>query len=202
MKIYIDMDGTLLDIFERYSGVFNLYINTFGHHITKEKYRNLRQSGVSEAWILEKKWGLSGDTEKYRAFRKHYLESREWLEKDTVIGQPEEIRQYPYDFALITQRYNRKEAIRQISRLQLDTIFDEIIVLEPQKGRNSKEEYLRGKVTEEDCIIGDSPVELECSRRLGMQGYFVKTGLFGSQIVQGEYTGNDYLECVEKIASC
>lgn len=199
MWIYIDLDGTILDIFERYSGIFNLYAKQYGKHLEREEYKKLRQAGVSDLEIFKQKWNLEIDREAYKSLKHQYLESPEWLKKDTVIGNPEILKKYDCKFAILTQRNRETETLQQIKSLELDKVFDAIIVLKPCKGKNVKLEYLRNRVEKADWIIGDSTVELECARELGMQGCFVCTGLFGTEIVKKERIESSYLDCVRYI---
>lgn len=201
MKVYLDLDGTLLNVFERYAGIFNQYGKRFGVKVSVEEYKKLRQRGYSDNEILERKFGIYNQSQALTKWKYSQLEQKEWLKKDTFIGQTEKLMEYDCTLAIITQRRNKENALWQIGMLNLDRIFDEIIVLDPLEGKNSKYIYLKEKADKEDSIIGDSPLELECARLLGIQGYFVKTGLFGEQIVQGEKIKETYLECMEEIFS-
>lgn len=199
MNVYIDLDGTLIDVFERYGGIFNLYIQRYGYQIPINEYKKMRQSGFSDTMILRQKFQIDISDTDFPKFKRCLLEDRKWLEKDTVIGNPNILKEYKCNFILITQRYNKSEAFHQIERLGLCKLFNKIVVLKPIYNGNSKYEYLRGKVEKTDCIIGDSLVELECARCLGMNGYFVKTGLFGEKIVDNEKIFLDYSECIQWI---
>ena len=199
MKIYLDLDGTLIDVFERYVGIFNQHGEKFGVRVSVEEYKKLRQGGYSDNEILEKKFGIFHQEKAMAEWKHSQLEQKGWLKKDTLIEKPEELIKYGYSLAIITQRRQKENALWQIERLGLDKLFEEIIVLEPLAGGNSKYQYLKGKVGKEDCIIGDSPLEQECARRLGIRGYFVKTGLFGEQAAMGERIKENYLDCIEEI---
>lgn len=199
MWVYIDLDGTIIDVFDRYCGILNSYMREIDGEVSTQEYKELRHQGASEYDIIKEKYKICVGKEEYRKYKRLHLESREWLKKDKLIGNPERIKDFPNQYALITQRNNKAEAVYQIKQLGLDRLFDEIIILKPCINGNSKLEYLRGRAGYMDCIIGDSPVEMECARRLHMQGYYVKTGLFGEQIAENETIGKDYLACIQMI---
>lgn len=199
MTVYMDLDGTITDVFKRYCGIFNLYIQKYGFQITLNQYKELRQLGFSDGMILQQKLKINTSYDKFKNFKSKYLEKRNWLEKDTIIGDPRILKKCDNKFVLITQRNNRKEALHQIQRLELDKIFDEIVILKPVYGENCKYNYLKKRFEEGDYIIGDSIVELECARRLGLNGCFVKTGLFGESIVNKERVFENYMECIQSI---
>lgn len=201
MKVYLDLDGTLINVFERYAGIFNQYGKRFGVKVSVEEYKELRQGGYSDNEILERKFGIFNQKQDLVKWKHSQLEQKEWLKKDTFIGQPEKLMEYDCALAIITQRRNKENALWQIGMLSLNRIFEEIIVLDPLKDKNSKYMYLKEKVNKQDSIIGDSPLELECARLLGIRGYFVKTGLFGEQIVHDGTIKDTYLECMEEILS-
>lgn len=197
--IYIDLDGTIIDVFERYCGILNSYMQGTDKKVSLQEYREFRHRGAADYDIIKEKYKVCVEKEEYRKYKRLHLESREWLKKDKLIGNPERIKDFPYQYALITQRNDKAEAVYQIKQLGLEQLFDEIIILKPSMNGNSKLEYLRGRAGYMDCIIGDSPVEMECARCLHMQGYYVKTGLFGEQIAENEMIGNNYLDCIQMI---
>lgn len=199
MKIYFDLDGTLLDVYERYWGIFNLYLKRKNLEISLKDYKRLRQSGYSDIRIMKEKLELQVSDGEFKTFKSERLECREWLMKDSLIGDLKAIKECNCYKAIITQRRNKEEAYSQIEKLGLVKIFNDIIILSPISGRNSKYEYLKDKVSCEDYIIGDSIIELDCARRLGMKGYFVKTGLFGEQIAEPDEIRENYLECLDEI---
>ena len=199
ITIYMDLDGTLTDVSERYYGIFSHYIQNYGFHIMSDAYMDLRRSGFSDSMIKKKKYKINTPGDEFIGFKKNLLESREWLEKDSVIGEPRILKRYDAKFVLITQRNNKEEALYQIRKLKLDKLFEEVVILKPVINRNCKYDYLKERACRQDYIIGDSPVELECARCLGINGCFVKTGLYGENIVKKEKIFKDYIECVQLI---
>lgn len=199
VTVYMDLDGTVTDVFERYCGIFNLYIQRYGFQIRSDEYKKLRHLGFSDSMILQSKFKIISVTDEFRAFKQKRLENRDWLSRDRIIGNIDVLKKYNSRFVLITQRNDREEALHQIQELGLDKVFHEVVVLKPLFNGNCKYEYLKGKAEKRDYIIGDSLVELECARHLGMNGCFVKTGLFGANVVKGEKIFENYQECIRVI---
>lgn len=186
---YIDFDGTIVDVFQRYYGILNefLEINS-GVKLDFIKYKRLKRLGIKDHIIVEKLTnGLKIDIDKYMVFKREKLESFQWLIKDNLIGKTKDInntlKDMGYKVVLITQRNNKDNLLKQLYHLNLKEEFDEIVVLKPVKGKNVKLDYIANKYTSDDIIVGDSAVEMEVSEILNIKGYFVETGLFSSETV-------------------
>ena len=179
---YIDFDGTIVDVMPRYHGILTSYLKGT-LKICLESFCNLKRQGLKEHQIVE----IYDPTypfyiPDYVEFKRERLESMEWLALDRVIGDPilahEQLNLAGFNVHLLTQRRNEKNVYAQLKQLGLWGAFDEVSVVAPMINGNAKASFLKGKVTPEDIVVGDSPVDMECARLLGITGFFVETGLW------------------------
>ena len=105
MNIYIDLDGTLIDVYERYCGILNLYLKNIDSEIffSTEDYKYYRQSGYSDLKMAMEKGLPSVNENDYRKFKHRFLENLEWLKKDKIIENPKEIKKYAYKEKDVTE---------------------------------------------------------------------------------------------------
>lgn len=203
--VYVDFDGTVVDVWERYYGITQDYVSSLGSDvlIDFEKYKKLKRNRLKDHEIIKCLAEVDIDINSYMSFKLEELEKRYRLKADIVIGNPlhayQTLRTAGYEVKLLTQRYNKENLIWEINYLRLQNAFDELIVVKPRKHENVKLKYLKERVGKHDVIIGDSPAEMECGRILGITGIFVKSGLFSRDIVKQEQISETYIEWVEKL---
>lgn len=204
--IYIDFDGTLVDVNYRYFSIFNEYINNkYSLKIDFKNYINLKRTGLKDHKILEIFFGeLNFDIEEYLIFKRLKLEDVEYLNTDKLIGNPSEFAKLcnnlNFKIILLTQRNNLNNLKLQLSNLKIQHLFKKIVVVPPKEGVNVKYEYLKHYVDISDIIIGDSTSELDAGNILGLSTFFVDTGLNDSSIVdRGTIFLNDYSEVLRYI---
>ena len=155
-NVFVDFDGTIADVFPRFYGILSNYIEQyFDEELDYSMYRELKRLGKKDHVIVKELiYGLEINIENYMNYKRERLESFQWLQKDNIIGDPkdayEKFKIIGYDVVLLTQRNNKNNLLKQIDTLKID-----------------------------DCF-GDSKVEIEVSRVLNIQGYFVNTGLISA----------------------
>lgn len=185
-NVFVDFDGTIADVFPRFYGILSNYIEQyFDEELDYSMYRELKRLGKKDHVIVKELiYGLEINIENYMNYKRERLESFQWLQKDNIIGDPkdayEKFKIIGYDVVLLTQRNNKNNLLKQIDTLKIDDCFDDIVVVKPEEGKNVKAQYIEKCYCNKDIIIGDSKVEIEVSRVLNIQGYFVNTGLISA----------------------
>jgi phosphoglycolate phosphatase-like HAD superfamily hydrolase len=202
--IYIDFDGTLVDVNYRYYIIFNEFINYhFSLNTDFTSYIKFKRSGFKDHHIIEKLFGkIDFNIENYLKFKRLRLEDLAWLKTDKLIGNPtnfvKNCNDYNLNVILLTQRNNFENLKHQLSLLKIRHIFKEIYVVPPKAGINVKFEFLKEYADTFDIIIGDSKAELEAGNRLKIPSFFVNTGLNNSTIISEDTIFlNDYSEVLK-----
>lgn len=182
---YFDLDGTLIDVWNRYYTVLKKYTALNHSNIDFLKlpikyFKEQKRTGRKESDIIQEIFTIKIDVDSFVQYKRFMLETLELLALDTVIDIPREqfniLRKLGYSIKIISQRRNKKNTLIQLENLNLKNIVDDIIIVYPKK-ENAKLKSLENIATERDIIIGDSSLDMECAKQLGMKGYFVDTGL-------------------------
>lgn len=199
--IYIDFDGTIVDVYERYFGVLQSFINkTSPGQMHFNSFIKLKKSGLKDHEVANKLTGINDfNIEKYVKYKTSHIESLNWLSKDKLIGNFEQFvskcHDMDYNISLLTQRRNPTNLQIQLEKFNIHNLFKDIIVVTPKDGQNVKYEYLREIVHSKSgaIIIGDSNEEINAGNILGLRTFHVQTGLYDSSgISENTYFLNRY----------
>lgn len=176
--IYVDFDGTIVDVFNRYRKIIENYIyKTFDD---KDEYSSLKRKGQKDHQIIKSVFNIDVDINDYSIYKTKHLEDKELLKLDNILGNPheayEKLKLLNYNVVLLSQRRNKVNFLYEISYLGLENCFDKVVCVHPSPA-NAKLNYLKNVFTEKDVIVGDGRLELESAIQLNLKGYFVSTGL-------------------------
>lgn len=181
--VIFDLDGTILNVYDRYYQVLLSYLKYKSFQVKMfdfEEYIKLKKKGVKDHLIVEILSGQRIDIQDYVVYKKENLEAIEFLRKDKVIGNPyaimQQLKEAGIKTILLTQRRNTENTLLQLEKLKLINIFDHISIVKPSS-KNAKMEWIEAQQLQEVYIIGDGPLELECVQKVGCEAYFVNTGL-------------------------
>lgn len=180
--IYIDFDGTLVDLWPRFYSVF-CDINE-KYDISFEEYKKIKlQYGKDE--IVAEKFGFTLHSG-YFDEKKVRIESKKYLLKDMPFVSAEYLNSTLSKKAMIlTKRRNLENFAEQIDEMGIKLPY---IVLNENI---SKVEWIKkyGESTT-GIIVGDSIVDLEVGKLDHIVPYMVKTGLGTER--QFKQTGIEY----------
>lgn len=182
-RVYLDLDGTVINIFFRYCGVLNEYLSRYSKKsVGLDIYKIAKRAGMSESEIAFKYANTIIDVEHFKAYRRKRLEDLDWLNTDILILNVElakqMIREFDLRMELLTLRRNKENCIVQLKWLNIFDIFSEIHILSPNESENPKFDYIKAINSKGNFIIGDSPLDMACSKQNGCTGLFVDSGLF------------------------
>lgn len=183
MTCLIDLDGTILNFWERYYSIFNeSFINGLlrtNKLPDKYEYILMRREGMSEKMILN----LIGitNTEKYLNYRMEKLiESNHYLSFDKLFDI-KRLEKFDHRI-LITYRKNHKNLINQLKKLGIHDFFDKIItpenIFHSAIPVNIFKLEMMGKYKEENCIvIGDTKIDILSAKANGIYSIGVLSGM-------------------------
>lgn len=176
MKIFFDLDGTLIDSRKRMYNLFQHLVSE--SKLTYEDYWELKRNKIDHQEILLTKF-LYSEVE-YENFVKNWMdkiELPEWL----ALDQP-----FPgvtkYLFALsqrhslyiITARQSTDRALKQVENYGWTGFFENVFVTNLQK---EKFEVLKNVIIEQtDWLIGDTGNDIMTGKKLGMKTAAVLSG--------------------------
>ncbi|RRJ64260.1 HAD family hydrolase [Paenibacillus oralis] len=184
--IYIDLDGTLLDVWLRYYTVMDSFFERQSlpfpsfQKYKKQKRELVRDDAIIRHAVRDNPAAAEELISNYMLWKKDKLESESLLKLDQPIGR---IRVFAaqlkpnYRLHLISVRRNHEHAVRQLQRLNMVAPFERIDLVPPSLSINPKWDSLRRLATPADLLIGDSEIDLQCGFMLGLRTFHVDTGL-------------------------
>ena len=164
---YIDLDGTLLDLWPRYYKVFCTLLHV--EDIKFEEYRK-RKRQYGKDGMVARFFGYELP-KGYFSKKKELLEEREYLALDCLLLTVEEIKKIFRDdkTMLLTKRRFPKQLEWQLDQLGLD--------IPMVTANNTKLQWLRENCFEESIIVGDSLIDLDAGKLDNISPIMVGYGL-------------------------
>lgn len=191
VNIYIDLDGTILDISERYYKIYyDIVVSFSGKPLSKERYWELKRKKVSEEEILK----LSDISDIYTCIKKRLerIESVEYLKHDTLLPGSLDtlitLKNKSNRLILVTLRKSMENLYKQLTCLGILHLFDKILVTNTNKDQWLIKSKLIVKGDEHfdktnSVIVGDTEVDILAGKVLGIKTVSVLTGIRSRDIL-------------------
>ena len=126
--LFIDLDGTLLDVSERYYRIYLQGISENKEPLSKSRFWELKRSGWKDEEIY--KQGGHEYEESIASLKSSLIEHKDYLALDRLHNGDAEFlirAKQEHQLILITIRKNRKELDEQLSRLGIAGAFEKIL---------------------------------------------------------------------------
>jgi len=178
--IFLDLDGTLIDVIERYWRIHCLLCCRAGTQpFDRDRYWELKRQYRRESAIFAMV-GVAGEVEQgLEEERIALLEHPDYLFFDTLIPSAlQALRDLAQvaDLVLVSMRHDRDRFLAQILGLGISSFFAALIARGTD--RVAKIDLVRRfSVTGPVAIIGDTEEDLETGRTLGIVSIGVSSGL-------------------------
>lgn len=191
--IFLDLDGPLLDGTQRHYSCYRSIMEDAGFEpIDIERYWQLKRDMINRRELL----ALSAADSLYDEFLRSWLsviESPESLELDIV--QPGALdcllawKERGKKLVLVTLRKDAAALQIQLQNKGLSTYLDEVLVCAHESGGAGKAQAVLDFLGERpDTLrsvwVGDTEVDAQAARSLGLDVYLVKNGLRSSAILE------------------
>ena len=187
MKIFLDFDGTILDVKNKN---YRAYINTLSHGgfstVSETAYWSMKRHRVTEEEIALKT--TTPIFAKYYADkRKSLLEKMEYLALDRVFDKISIVLSSlstNHDLYLVTLRQNGMNLDYQLLFFDLRKYFKYVYSCSVSKVK--KEHIIKHEIC--DCstcvIIGDTGTDIEAGKVLGIKTVAVTSGVRGKHLLE------------------
>ena len=186
MKLFFDLDGTLLNISERYYRVYNDILTEAGFStIGKEEYWDAKRHKVPEDQIL----AMTNANEFYREYaqkRLSLIENDYYLYNDSLHEDVIEILEKlfkKYQLILVTLRKSNPQLEKQLIYLKLIDYFTDVLRsednLEPRWmiKYNLIKEYMGNEHDSSHILISDTENDIKAGNELGFKTIAVLNGI-------------------------
>jgi len=177
MRIFFDLDGTLVDASDRLFRLFQFLAPV--SNLNKEHYWKMKRNKFSHRQILKELFQFTD--QQIDSFENTWLsmiELPEWIAFDKPF---ERITPYlinlkkNHSLYIVTARQLEHTAIEQVHRYEWSDIFSDILVT---GHRCKKAELINKRVvtSREDWLVGDTGKDIEAGKQLGLRTAAVTSG--------------------------
>lgn len=189
MKIFCDLDGTLIDVSNRHYLVYSEMIHEFGGSpLSKDEYWQLKRQKIKWNKLLPMS-GLKDGVEP--AFLEGFIkkiEDPKYLELDTLF--PESLNALNTFLRigqcyLVSLRRNRVNLLQEIERLDLSGHFTDVLTGHSENdGYDVKIALIKDRVqNDEALIVGDTEADIITGKELGFKTFAVTSGIRDKQFL-------------------
>ena len=202
VNVFFDFDGTLINSQHR---LYDLFCELCPEcRLTYDEYWNIKRKRITQKEFLKKYFNYSD--EKCRLFHRKWLkevEEEKRLDTDFlvegILPELRKIKKYN-KLILVTNRQSMQLTIKEVVRLRLNTLFDEILVTE-QKSSSSKSDLIsKFGYCHNDFLVGDTGEDILEAKKINIKNIAVSWGILDSDILK-EYSPDVLVERVSDLAS-
>jgi phosphoglycolate phosphatase len=175
--IIFDLDGTLLDVWERYFFVFNSWWKI--ENLDLETFKTLKRRFEQDSMIVNLFRNVSEqEYESYREYKREKLEDPSVLELDRDIVDWSLLDRLKEKYIILTLRRNHKALLEDLKKRN-ESIVDNVVALKPNGDLLIKYNWVKNNVPsdEEITVVGDSETDLLIGKQKQVHVFLVKTGL-------------------------
>ena len=191
-RIFFDLDGTLIDVSEKYYRVYMDFMKQEGLKplLPKEKFLRLKRKGTSNSSIVKDKKMLA----RYETFFLENIERERYLKYDKIFGFSlrvlEKLRKFRFRIFVVTLRRDRKNLFKEAERFGFPAAVS-IVQGRPRafnrrSDYETKEKLVKRFARAGDIMVGDTEADIMCGKGLGM-------------ITVGVLSGMRQLSCLKKL---
>lgn len=181
--LYLDLDGTILNIEPRLYSIYADVVKSLGGEaFSKEVYWTAKRDQLPEELIAKR--GNVQNLSQYAKLRGEKLELPEYLDYDKLTPQAiESLLELKENsrIVLVTLRKSKENLYRQLQRLKIRALFDEILVGNAgEEGWRCKAKTISSNshfVSQDSIIIGDSEADILAGKNLNMITVAVLSGI-------------------------
>lgn len=188
-SIFFDLDGTLIDISEKYYRVYaDFIISNQLRPINKKHFWRLKRSKTS----LEEILGDSAILEAYKDFFINHIESPKYLKFDCLyafsINVVSELSTKGLKLYGVSLRQDPGGLMRQIKNFKLDQ-FAKVLTATPPPFQSNENYRLKVKLIKPiahpgDIIVGDSRADILAGKALNLKTVAVLSGISNYRVLK------------------
>lgn len=176
--IIFDLDGTLLDVWERYYLVFNKWWKF--NNLEIKTFIKLKRELEGDYDIVRYLNGYvsSDEYRKYVEFKRNNIENPSFLTFDKELMNLNKLKNLPDRYFILTIRYNKEILHEEFKRRHLDGILSNLVILNPSD-KLAKYRWVSENVGNEQeiIVVGDSETDLLIGMLDNVKVNLVRTGL-------------------------
>ena len=185
MKIFFDLDGTLINSKMRLYSLFQELVSA--SNLSFDEYWNLKKKKINHATILREKFYFNDNSiYNFDNYWLQLIETDRFLKLDTPINGTGEflltLKEKGFELFVVTARQDKVKAIKQIEDFGWLGIFNEILVTEHKKSKlELMHKVLKG--SKKGWMIGDTGKDIQAGKKLFLKTAAVLTGFLNKKVL-------------------
>lgn len=186
MNIYFDLDGTLIDVSERFYRIYCDLLDTFNctKKLNKEQYWQMKREYLSEDEIVRRTCN-DIDIKEYDKIRRTVIESPKYLNYDIPFSYTIDVLKKLKDnnrLVIVSLRESLIKTETEMDKFRLKNFFDKILVhnIDMDHKWKIKVELIKSDYKfkkENSIIIGDTEAEFFAAKELDIPCFLVSSGI-------------------------
>lgn len=191
--LFLDLDGPILDNRPKYIALHRqLLHDSVGVALAEEEYWELKRTRVPEIEILNRCGVPASQWDAHLQRRQACIEDQLFLELDRVWPGVQDwlVKQRTtHAIYLVTLRKRRKPLLRQLARLGLLPLFDEVLSEEANDGSADVKVRLMTPYVpsaEQAVMIGDTEADIQAAKHTAVASIAVTCGIRDRRLLEAE----------------
>lgn len=182
MKLFFDLDGTLIDSRERLYNLFQCLVPS--SELTFDEYWELKKNKMAHPEILKNLFFYSdAEVEKFKTIWLDNIELNKWLDLDKPYdGMNDFLINLKKSCSLyvVTARQFEDKALNQIEKFGWSKMFEKILVTKQKQEKKDLIKTVQG-LNSSDWIIGDTGKDIQTGKELGIKTIAVLSGFMNRE---------------------
>lgn len=178
ITVAFDIDGTAVDVWDRYWGIYAQCMEAQGVvPVPIEIYRAEVRKGIANFRLFDQ-WHSQALYQDYLSFRNSRLEALDYLRRDHVVPEMEAALNYlsvHFRLIAVSARDDASTLHQQLVRLGIAPLFATVHATKLYGGATAKADVLQREKAM--MIIGDTEVDLQAAGEAGITAIPVSWGL-------------------------
>ena len=203
MRYVVDFDGTIVNVWDRFFQAFCLASQIKQIDFDVSKYRSYRLSGVSD-YDLSLRLGSTVAQNRFRASKRHYLESQRLLYADTLLVERDCLLAWfdRHDAYIVTMRRSREMLENEMRSLGIGDLLAHTFVINPDDG-DTKRDWVQRELPRDEpvCAVGDAIADMEIGTLDNAMAFHVSTGLFPWNEIRDKCPWSKQIESLNELIS-
>lgn len=198
MKIFFDLDGTLIDYSNRHWQTYREIVGILGGHpLSKDNYWDLKRNKTDLIEVLKQSQVSHDLIKNFRERFKEGIEKPEKLSLDQNFESTVRVLNTlaeGNDLYLVSLRENYQNAVNQLRTLNIFSCFKELLISPATNdAASTKVALIKKRLAdgEQALVVGDTEADIEVAKRLKLISVAVLSGIRNRDVLGS--TGPDYI---------
>lgn len=187
--IFFDFDGTIVCNKAR---LYNFFLNNipleYKNSLSIKDFWSIKRMGINEIDWINKIYKVNLCVAQWNKIKKREIESNNYLSFNKLFPFSHDtlkVLSKTNRMILVTRRSNKDNLINELKMNNIEKYFSDILVV-PHKGNNCKSQSIfdRYNPSKNDIFVGDTEDDIRAGISLGIETYFVNSGIRSSWIIE------------------